>query len=176
MSNTQEVRITTHWLPLSLPLENVIFRNMDLSLEDVALWEKEQQHSFTSGTWHFKENFHMAPWASFMRGSQIQQGIAHISHSKRKLSGVSSSPGHCSCRLFARRMVAKALLDLEGLYHELGTNREAGGSSSSPQPSGCMVKSAVGEEDAVVSAWFVGAQQGEAVQTGLGVAVSLWLA
>lgn len=72
-------------------------------------------------------------------------------------------------------MVAKALLDLEGLYHELGTNREAGGRSS-PQPSGCTVKSAVGEEDAVVSAWFVGAQQGEAVQTGLGVAVSLWLA
>lgn len=56
MSNTQEVCIITHWLSLSLPLENV-----DLSLEEGALWEKEQQHSFTSGTWHFKENFHMAP-------------------------------------------------------------------------------------------------------------------
>lgn len=72
--------------------------------------------------------------------------------------------------------MAEALLDLEGLDRELGTKSEAGGRSSSPRPSGCTVKSAVGEEDAVVSAWFVGAQQGEAVQTGLGVAVSLRLA
>lgn len=39
-----------------------------------------------------------------------------------------------------------------------------------------MVKSAVGEKDVVVSAWFVGAQQGEAAQTALRVAVSLRLA
>lgn len=155
-------------------LRKVIFRNMGLSLEEVALWKKEQQHSFTSGTWHFKENFHMAPWVSFMRGSQSQQGIAKLSRSKRKLSGVFQS--RALCRLFARSMVAEALLDLEGLCHELGTKSEASGSSSSPHPLECMVKSAEGEEDAVVSAWFVGAQQGEAVQTGLGVAVSLRLA
>lgn len=33
----------------------------------------------------------------------------------------------------------------------------------SPHPSECMVKSVIREEDVVVSAWFVGAQQGEAV-------------
>lgn len=77
---------------------------------------------------------------------------------------------------FARRMGAKALLGLLGLEHERGPNSEAGGRRVSPYPSECVVKSAVGEKDVVVSAWFVGTQQGEAVQTALGVAVSLRLA
>jgi hypothetical protein len=43
-------------------------------------------------------------------------------------------------------------------------------------PPACMVKSAIHKKDVVVSAWFVGAQQGEAVSEAvLSVAVSLWL-
>lgn len=38
------------------------------------------------------------------------------------------------------------------------------------------MRSAACEKDVVVSAWFVGAQQGEAVSDRLSVAVSLWLA
>lgn len=46
---------------------------------------------------------------------------------------------------------------------------------SSPPPE-YMVMSAVHKKDVVVSAWFVGAQQGEAVSEMVNrVAVSLWL-
>lgn len=36
---------------------------------------------------------------------------------------------------FARSLVAKALLDLQGLYHEMGSNGETSGREVSPQPS-----------------------------------------
>lgn len=60
--------------------------------------------------------------------------------------------------------MAKALHDLRGLYHKMGSNSETGGRQASPRPPPeCRVKSAVGEEDVVVSGWFVGVQQGEAL-------------
>lgn len=50
------------------------------------------------------------------------------------------------------------------------------GRRASSPPSERMVKSAVHKKDVVVSAWFVGAQQGEAVSEMVSsIAVSLWL-
>lgn len=75
---------------------------------------------------------------------------------------MSSNSGHFSCRLFCKEHGSK-VLDLQGLYHEISSNSETGGRRVSLHPSQSMMNSAVGEKDVVVSAWFVGAQQGEAV-------------
>lgn len=75
---------------------------------------------------------------------------------------MSSNSGHFSCRLFCKEHGSK-VLDVQGLYHEMSSNSETGRRRVSLHPSQSMMNSAVGEKDVVVSAWFVGAQQGDSV-------------
>lgn len=66
--------------------------------------------------------------------------------------------------------------NLQGLCYEMGSDSESGGRGVSSPPPERMVKSTLHKKDVVVSAWFVGAQQGEAVSEMVsGIAVSLWL-
>lgn len=60
--------------------------------------------------------------------------------------------------------MAKVLPDLEELDHERGSNGgDTGGRRVGPRLRECMAQSAEPEQkDVVVSAWFVGAQWGEA--------------
>lgn len=70
---------------------------------------------------------------------------------------------------FARSLAAKALLDLWGLFREMGLNS---GRRVSPQPLECMVKSAVGERMLWFKAGLWGHSKVRLFQTVLSVAVS----
>lgn len=72
-------------------------------------------------------------------------------------------------------MAAKTLICRDFAMKWAQTVKVEGRGVSSPPPER-MVKSTLHKKDVVVSAWFVGAQQGEAVSEMVsGIAVSLWL-
>lgn len=98
--------------------------------------------------------------------AEIQEENVRGCFNTRKLSsGFQSIRGAGQQRLIFRDFASKWAQ----------TVKVEGRRASSP-PSECTVKPAIHKKDVVVSAWFVGAQQGEAVSEMVSsVAVSLWL-
>lgn len=69
--------------------------------------------------------------------------------------------------------MAKALLDLWGLFREMGSNSETSGRRVSPRPLECMVKSAIGERMLWFQAGLWGHSKVRLFQTVFSVAVSV---
>lgn len=119
--------------------------------------------------WHFKGSF-----CSMILVEQIKLLKAEIH--KENVRGSCSTRKLSRCLpIYGGDMAAKTLIYRDFAIKWTQTVKVEGRRVSSPPPEH-LVKSAVHKEDVVVSAWFVGAQQGEAVSEMVNSgAVSLWL-